>query len=229
MIGVEPGYSNSDTRIAMAINSATVTIQNLLGRKLSKNTYTEYLDSKNNLLKGYDIYGYGFSPVFFEYKQVSLYIKNYPIDLTEDFFVYYDPNQVFGADTLVDPSCYTLDDEKGILIMKSPVNNYKRSLKIVYTAGYDGTVDTDQGEVFDAMSDPPQEQALANNLPADLFQAAVWQAQLVYEKQYAGNLNVKFSRGEGSTNSVSYVNLHGISPEAMAIIVQNKRYRNYVI
>lgn len=228
MIGIESDYTSQDTRLQLCIDTASKTIESILGRKLSRATHEEYIATKSNSLKGYDIYGVGESGYLYAYKEVPLYLKAFPIDTTEDFNVYYDPQQLFGADTLLTAEEYILDPDNGVLIIKKAVGSYKRSLKIVYTAGYQQTVDT-AGGVVENLNGPPQEYALANSLPADLVQAAIWQAQTVYDKQYGGNLNSRESRGEGSSNSSRYVNIHAIAPEVMAIIAMHKRPRYYVI
>lgn len=228
MIGLDSDYTVQDTRLNLCIATASRTLESILGRKLSRATYEEFIATKTNSLSGYDLYGVGESGYLYAYKQVPLYLKAFPIDTTEDFKVYYDPAQAFGEDKLLDPTEYTLDPDNGILIIKKTVGSYKRSLKIVYTAGYQQTVDT-VGGVVENLAGPPQEYALANSLPADMVQAALWQAQLVYDKQYGANLNVRESRGEGSTNSTRFVNIHAIAPEAMAIIAMHKRPRYFVI
>jgi hypothetical protein len=214
LIGADNSYTGIDARCTQAINSASRTIENLLGRVLAKNTYTEYLSSKNNLLKGYDLYGVGETGIYFQYKPINIYLKSFPIDPDADFSVYYDPNQAFTEDTKLTTDDYDLDLDRG---------EYKRALKVIYTAGYSSTVDTDNDVVYDANAAPPQEQALANNLPADLVQAAIWQAMFVYDKQYSGNVGVRYSRGEGSTKTTQYVSYGGLAPEAAAIIAQHKR------
>lgn len=211
----------------LAIDSASRTIENLLGRKLSRNTHTEYVATKRNILSGYDLYGVSSTGRTGQYKTIPLYLKNYPIDTTEPFEVYYDPGEQYGPHTLLDPSEYILDAERGVIIIKRGVSDIKRGLKVVYTSGYQPTVDEEGGVVEDP--DLPQEKSVASNLPVDILQAALWQAQLVYEKQYSGNINVRESRGEGSTNTARYVNIHGVAPETMAIIVQNRRPRHYVV
>lgn len=226
-LGIEPEYTAQDNRLALAINTASRTIESLLGRKLTRATHEEYVATKRNVLKGYDIYGVSDSGYYGQYKTVPLYLKNFPVDTTADFDVFYDPTERYALDTKLDSSEYILDAERGVLIIKKAVNDYKRGLKVVYTAGYTPTVDTDNGVVEDDSS--PQEKALANSVPVDLVQATIWQAAVVYEKQYSGNLNVSQSRGEGSTNTANYVNRAGISPEAMAIVSQNKRPRYMVI
>lgn len=229
MVGIESDYNAQDIRLQLAINSASRTVENIVGRALSRRTHEEYLSTKRNSLHGYDVYGVGNSGRISVYKQVPLYLKHYPIDLTAAFEVYYDPSQTFSEATKLDPSEYIVDEVLGTLILKKPVNDYKRSLKVVYTAGFKDSVDLEGGIVEDITATPPQERALAPNLPADLMQAALWQAQLVYEKQYANNINVRESRGEGSTNTTRYVNIHAVAPETMAILVQNRRMKISVI
>lgn len=226
-IGIESGYTAQDTKIQLAINTASRTIENLLGRKLSKSVNEEYVATKRNILKGYDVYGVSDSGYFGQFKSVPLYLKNFPVDESEPFEVYYDPSERFNPDSKLNESDYILDAERGVLIIKKPVNDYKRALKVIYTAGYNESVDTVDGVVENP--DIPQEKALSNNVPVDIVQAAIWQALHVYEKQYPGNINVRESRGQGSSNASRYVNVHGVSPEVMAIIAQNKRPRYMVI
>lgn len=227
VLGFENSYTEQDTRLQLAINTASRTIENLLGRKLSKNTHTEYVATKRNVNSVYDIYGVGQSGYSSTYKTIPLYLKNFPIDTDEPFEVYYDPGERYEEQHKLAPSDYILDAERGVIIIKRGVYECKRGLKVVYTSGYETSVDTDGG--ITEIANTPQERSVANTLPVDLLQAALWQAQTVYEKQYSGNLNSKDSRGEGSTMSGRYVNIHAIAPEVMAIIVQNRRPRHTVI
>lgn len=227
VVGLEDSYTAQDTRIQMAIATASRTIENLLGRQLSKQTHVEYVASKANTQHVYDVYGMSQSGYGTSYKPISLYLKNYPIDENEPFEVYYDPGERYEEGHKLQPHEYILDAQRGVLIIKRSVGSFKRGLKVVYTAGYEATVDTEGGVTPDPLL--PQEKALANSLPVDLQQAALWQAQLIYDKQYSGNINVRESRGEGSTNTTRYVNIHGVAPETMAIIVQNRRPRHSYI
>lgn len=228
-MGIEPEYTAQDTRLNLAIGTASRTLENLLGRKLTYKSHVEYVATKKNTLKGYDLYGVSDSGYYGTYKTVPLYLKNFPIDEEQTFEVYYDPKEEYAESTKLTASDYILDAERGVLIIKKSVTDCKRGLKVIYTAGYEPDVDTANGVVYDDQAIPPQERALANTLPVDLVQAAIWQAQLVYEKQYANNINVRESRGEGSTNSTRYVNVGGVSPEAMAIVSQNKRPRYMIV
>lgn len=224
---MDVSYTEQDTRLKLAISTASKTIENLLGRRLSMNTHVDILSTKRNTDSGYDIYGVGESGRMFKYKSVPLYLKNYPIDTTKPFEVYFDPSEQYPEGSKLRPDEYILDPERGMLIIKRPVGDYRRALKVVYTAGYEPTVDLDGGIV--ETPGVPQEKSIQRDLPVDLMQAALWQAQLVYEKQYSGNINVRETRGEGSSNTTRYVNIHGVAPEVMAIIVQNRRPRHAVI
>lgn len=226
-IGVEPSYTGQDSRIRLAIESASQLIENQLGRKLAYQSHVDYLSTKRNYSTGYDVYGIGASGRTSSIKSIPLYLRNYPVDETQPFEVYYDPMGVFDASHKLDPSEYILDAERGMLILKRGVGAFKRSLKIVYTAGLPLSVDTYGGVVEDP--DQVQEKTVSNALPPDLRQAIIWQAQHTYDKQYSGNLNVRESRGEGSSNTTRFSNIAGITPEAMAIVVQNRRPRHSVV
>lgn len=227
VLGLEESYTAQDTRLKLAIATASHTIENLLGRNLTKKRHVEYVASKRNANHVYDVYGMSQTGYGSTYKTIPLYLKHYPIDESETFEVYYDPGERYEDGHKLQPHEYILDAERGVLIIKRSVGSFKRGLKVVYTAGYEASVDTEGGVVEDPSL--PQEKSLANSLPVDLQQAALWQAQIVYEKQYSGNINVRESRGEGSSNTTRYVNIHGVAPETMAIIVQNRRPRHSYI
>jgi len=225
----EPDYTGNDAKLMTALESASKTIEKLLGRELTKKQYTEILDFKRNFAVGYDLYGMGWSGYTIDPKPKPIPLKNYPIDSTVDFFVYYDPCQVFGDNTLLDSSDYYVDYDLGVLYLYRAYNGANKALKVVYTAGYEATVDTDANIVYDPDADPPQEQALGINLPPDLVNATIIQAWHVFDKLTISNINVKYQRGEGSTNTTAFVNIAGIAPEAMAICAMNKRPRIAVI
>jgi hypothetical protein len=225
----EPDYTGNDAKYMIAIESASKTIEKLLGRELTKKQYTEILDFKRNFAVGYDLYGMGWSGYTIDPKPIPIPLKGYPIDPNETITVWYDPCQVFGDNNIIDSSDYYIDYDMGILYLYRAYSGANRALKIVYTAGYEATVDTDANIVYDPAANPPQEQALANTLPPDLFQAALIQAWHVFDKMTISNINVKYQRGEGSTNTTAFVNVAGVAPEAMAICAMNKRPRIAVV
>jgi hypothetical protein len=228
LLGVDEGYSNPafTSKLDLAIRSSTLMIEKLLGRNLSKNTYTEYHSSKRNISLSYDLFGSGYSGYASAPKPFVLYLKNFPVDSQASIQVYFDPNAVFDSSvSALDSSLYDVDFDTGAIYFKTTLCDAQRALKVVYTAGYESTVDTAAGEVYDAQSDPPQEQALANTLPDDLVQAALYQVMHVFEKSDGSNVNQRESRSEGKTNASRYINIGGIAPEAMAIVVQYRRPR----
>jgi hypothetical protein len=224
LIGADdPGYTSMDAKVRMINASVTATLENLLGRCLTKNTYTEVIDSKLNAKHYYTLQG-DISPGFaYEYKDVQYQLKNYPVDTNATFEVHYAPIGPIDGTTLLDPANYTLDAEKGILTILCLTGKFPKAIQINYTAGYSGSVDTDEDVTFDALADPPQEQALSYSIPADLVQAALWQAMHIYEKTQFSNINVRESRSQGSTTTSRYININAIAPEALGVIVQNKR------
>lgn len=217
----DPEYTGDDARITLVNNTVTATLENLLGRSLTKNTYTEFLDSKRNNIIYADVYGNSKTGYGGVYKQVKYYLKNYPIDTSETFEVYYTANDLDDeASNPLDEDDYILDAESGVLILKIGTVEYPRGIKVVYTAGYEATADTDEGYLT---SDADSEKALSYNLSADLVTAALYQAAHTYDKLKFSNINVRDSRSQGATNSSRYVNIHAIAPEALAIIAMKKR------
>jgi hypothetical protein len=227
MVGTsDPTYTGEDTKVAMINRVVTSTLENLLGRSLSKNEYVEKFTTKINGKTFYDIYGSGSDGYGTAFKEQKYYLKNYPVDTDATFTVELAVNQQVEGTTVLTEDEYVLDAEKGELVITKPINGiYYKAITVTYTAGYDSSVDTESGVVYDADADPAQELALYNEIPADLAQAALFQASHLYDKQQLSNINVRESRSQGSTNSSRFVNIHAISPEAMAIIVQYKRYK----
>lgn len=212
----DPDYPEENAKIALINRAVTNTLEKLLGRCLSKNQYTEHFTTKSNGKAFYDIYGNSDSGVGHAFKQVTYKLKHFPVDLSQSFTVELITNaQVDGITTLTSDD-YVVDTEKGELVILKAVNGqYYRGLKVTYTAGYDAEVDIENDS----------ELALANTIPSDLVQAALYQAMHVYDKQKFSNVNVRESRSQGSTNSSRFVNIHAIAPEAMAIIVQHRRMK----
>jgi hypothetical protein len=223
----DPDFPEDDGRISLINRATTQTLEALLGRSLTKTTHTETFTTKINGRNFYDIFG-GFAGgggVGTAFKTVRYKLKHFPVD----------PNSVTISLTpylLVDrteqllTTEFDIDYEKGeLVILRSIAAEVYKGLSVTYDAGYVSTVDTDANVVYNSSANPPQEQALANNIPADLVQAAIYQAMHVYEKQKFSNINVRESRSQGSTNASRYINIHAIAPEAMAIIMMHKRYR----
>jgi hypothetical protein len=210
-VGIEDDYTAQDALITQINNSTTKTLENLLGRSLTRATYVEYIDSKANAFSYHDVFGTSDSGYGSAYKQIKYHLKNFPVIDSEDFTIEYRPSFLIdGQEDILAESEYSLDTENGIFIIEGRgTANYPRGLKVTYTAGFEATTDGDS--------------ALSATLPADLVQAAVWQSMHTYEKYRLSNVNVRESRGQGSSNTTRYVNINAIAPEAMAIIVQNKR------
>src|SRR6476620_10412706 len=113
MIGIDADYTAQDTRLNLAINTASKTVEHLLGRKLSMNTHIEYVATKRNILMGYDVYGMNDSGMNSQYKTVPLYLKNFPINEDETFEVFYDPSGEYPEESKLATSDYILDAERG--------------------------------------------------------------------------------------------------------------------
>lgn len=208
-VGIEDDYTGEDARIELINATVTQTLESLMGRCMSKNAYEEYFNSKSNGRGFYDVYGVNQAGIGTAYKEIKYQLKNYPVDTTETFQVHYTPQGAVDGSTILTEDQYILDAEKGTLIILMPVVSYYRAIKVTYTAGYEAALED-------------TEYALSSNLPADLQQAALWQAVHTYEKTKFSNVNVRESRSQGSTNTTRYVNIHAIAPEAMAIIVRYK-------
>lgn len=219
----DPDFTEDNAKIALINKVVTQTLENLLGRSLTKQTYTEKFTSRINQKLYWDIYGSswgGFGTVF---KPVTYNLRHFPVD-PNTIVVTLFPNYVVDGEVILEATDYVLNPETGELVITKPIgSSFWEGLSVTYDAGYEATQDQDLGEGATA------EEALAYNIPADLVQAAIYQAMHVYEKQKFSNINVRESRSQGTTNFSRYVNIHAIAPEAMAIVMQHKRFRIRVV
>ena len=214
-IGVEPGYTAQDAKLLQVIQKATQDIEAVTGRNFSRNQYIEILDTATNYVVNYDMYGYSTSGYLTYGKLSPIRLKNFPVDETAEFKVYYDPQRRWTDEFLLTEEDYDLNPETGELVLNRNTTACKRSVKVIYTAGYAPT--TVDGET-----------ALASSLPRDLVQACIWQAQHTYDKSTT-NINSEYSGSVGKGDSYRYVNIHGLVPEALAIAVRYKRYRGKAV
>jgi hypothetical protein len=215
-VGVEVSYTNQDEKLLRCISSATLTIQSMLGRNLSKNEYTEIKDSVKNYVTGFDIRGYSDSGIAAYSDPRAIVLKNFPVDEDADFKIYYDINGRFDESTLLADTDYSVDYDTGFVWLNISTYQCKRAIKVVYTAGYESAT-------------TGSETVLEASLPTDLVQAAIWQAQHVYDKNTSSNINSAYSASQGVTGSYRFINVAAIVPEAMAIVAQYRRPKVAVI
>ncbi|MEO0166754.1 MAG: head-tail connector protein [candidate division WOR-3 bacterium] len=112
--------NSHDSLLEELINRATLVIESLCNRKFKN------LNSNGELQTVTEYHDGGTS---------SIRLKYYPV--SEIVAVYEDPGREFGADTLLDSSEYTVDEESGIL--KFDAGNFIRgnkTIKVVYKGGY---------------------------------------------------------------------------------------------
>jgi hypothetical protein len=221
-MGMDTGYTAQDSRILYCLNSATSTIENLLGHTLSYGTYTETMNTRRNFNVGYDMYGtnhYGYTL----YGKHDVYkTKNYPIDMTAPITITYTPWAQYLEDETpqtLDTTQYAIYPDIGVFSVYVILTANFNALTISYSAGYQPEEDPNNaGDI-----------ALEPNLPGDLVQAALFQAQHVYSKQSTSNINVDGPTNTSKGSRQKYVNHAAISPEAMAIIVQRRRMKIGVV
>lgn len=227
----DENYTGTDQRTSLAIANATAIIEKVLRRNLTKQAQVEYLDTTQNFQMAYDIRGDDTSIEFsqgtkYYYNQKVLQLKNWPIDLTAEFKIYYDPYYKFSEETLLSPEEYFLDPETGKLIIYRSTISYKRCIKVVYTAGYEATVDTEYGYVYDPLAVPPQEQALGLTIPFDLKMAMLYQTRFTFEMQDSCSGDLIRS---GNKMMPKAINMFAVAPETYAMLATNRNLLSAVV
>lgn len=109
-----------DAQLAMLIQGVSRRIERHLDRELERVARTEYLSVRQ--------------------WRTQYALRAYPVASVAS--VYFDPESVFGADTLLTSTDYVIDDEVGAIVLRStPLADAPRALKVVYTGGIADDVD----------------------------------------------------------------------------------------
>lgn len=209
-IPTNPGYSNNDAKYLMLAKQATAAIEVLCRTKFARDEYTQYFDSYRTGKQLIDLYGtslsgysQGTTPQFF-------LLKALPVDMSEPFTVYYDPDRQYAEASIISPVGYFVEEESGRLRIDSITDSYPRAFKVVYTAGYELAVDVTTGQNYVA------------GAPDDLKMACLLTIQYIFDKV---NLRTTNSVQRGDTDNDSDTVAKGIVPqEAMNLLLQHKRY-----
>lgn len=148
-------HNTEDVLLHDLIDGVSVQLENYCNRKFEKVERTEYpLTAPGNAL---------------------FRVKAFPIISVTS--IHDDPDHAFGSDTLVDTSDYVFYEELGLIERVSGnFNTGKKSVKIVYTAGYEAP----------------------KNIPADLKQACILQAGFIYQRRMELGLKSVSLEGGGS-------------------------------
>lgn len=191
-----------DAELKQLARVATKSLETFTRRSFEAAEYTEYFGTRNSVTYMYDVSGdYSNAEGILQDAQVQKFnLKGYPVDLEEDFLVYYDPNRVFGDDTLVPDTDYFLNAAGNTLFLMRGTVESPRAIKIVYTGGYTTALDGSD--------------LIINGAPEDLKLACITQVVFFFSKLTESNVGVKGSK----KHSPEYIqNEQMLCPEAQAL------------
>lgn len=207
-IQINEDNSSFDAPLKQLARVATKSLETFCRRSFSSAEYTEYFNTRDSRTFVYDLTGnYTNDEGLLERNQVQRFpLKGYPVDLDEDFEVYYDTSRAFAAATLLAETDYYINSAGNALYLLKGTISAPRSLKVVYTGGY--TTASQSGEL------------VVSGAPEDLKLACVQQVVFMFNKLQEGNVGVRGSK----KHSPEYIqNEQMLCPEAQALAVPYKR------
>lgn len=204
------GVTKLDDRLAMLIDLATAQIEQLTGRKFTYQEHTQYLRTIETPIIGYDLWNTeNTSGVIVSARGCQYPLLGMPVDLAEPFKVYYDLNEVYGEDTLVESGYYSLNADAGVLHTRLGTYDHPRGLKVNYTAGY-------------AIGD---DETLNDTAPIDLRLACVAQVIALWTRLSPDNIGMNSDRGQNNKNATfrQFANRGGLTPEAAGMVAHYRQ------
>lgn len=209
-IPTNAGFTANDAKYAMLARQATSAIEKLCRTSFAKTDYIQYFDSYRTGRQIVDLYGSSLTGYSNDLTPQFFLLKAFPVDLAEDFFVYYDLDRVYPESSKLDPSGYIVNEEKGTLRIDSITPSYPKAFKVVYTAGYA------------TATDPATGAAYVSGAPEDLKLACLLSVQYMFERN---NLRHTNSVQRGDTDNHSDKVAKGLLPqEAINLLLEHKRY-----
>ncbi len=124
-LGIKPDDANKDVVLAELVERISAVIASRCNRTFEyQASITEYYD-------GDAVFGWGGQP-----QQLAL--KNYPVDSSVAITLYDDTNRIYGSNTLVPSTDYSVDYPNGVLKLDGnrAFSRGVRNVKVTYAAGY---------------------------------------------------------------------------------------------
>ena len=167
---VRAGVTDYNARLVVALQAASALIEKLTRRSFSLAARTEILTSRNNRLRGYDLFGSSRSGTVESQESYRIYLPGWPLDTAETITVNYDPGRTWDAsgDLVAANGEYYVDTEGEYILINISTAYARDSIKVTYTSGY--TVVTDGVNNYQYMS----------GVDGDLKMACLIQAQSIH-------------------------------------------------
>lgn len=202
-LNVADGVTAYDDRIDALVLEASRMIETFARRKFAKAQRTEYFHTAKNHNAALNFLDHGDGTTT-EVHPRTLTLGGIPVDTGAEFKVYYDSARAFEETALVESSKYFLDAETGKLTLLFQMNTHPRSLKVVYTAGYEASGGT-----------------LSDNAPGDLKHACVLQALHLWNKSSPENAGFSSDDEDGEPRDFGGSDLY--IPEMKSLVRPYRR------
>lgn len=175
-IDIQDGNISFDDKLTDLIAVSSQLISVYCRRDFKKQEYTEYFGTRFNQSCPYDLTGdpSNDSGLLKEYTLQRFKLKAFPVDLAQDFKVYYDTSREWlSSSLLIKDTDYYVDTETNAVVLLIGTVESPRSIKIVYTAGYTEASGT-----------------LSASLPEELKLACVAQTMFLFDKIETSSIGV---------------------------------------
>jgi len=208
-----------DTLIDGLIDVATEQLETVTGRFFSQQQVTEYFGTRRTFETGFDLSGVSELGTVLRVKSATFRLKGLNID-EDTFDLRYDYMREWGDDTITSPSDYILDTENGTLKVLHGTRESERSIRAVYTAGYEPSEVTLEGA-----DDPVL--TLSENIPAAIREACLLQVIYLRARRRPDNVGLTGDRSTGKGDSfvqtMAWAAKQGVTPEALGLVRHLKR------
>jgi hypothetical protein len=204
-----------DARLESLILLATGQLETALNVEFTYGPRTQYFNSAKSARYTYDFgggmneYGTVGNPI----AQTVLLLAP-PIDTSEaandlqPFTVSYDPSGEWGPATVVPPSGYRLDAQRGRLTLRIMAHAHEQAIQVQFVGGYQVDPDTT---------------TLTNSAPADLKMACIIQTIHLFTRLQPDNIGHGQEMESGKVGTSAFLTRGGITPEAAAMLWRYKR------
>lgn len=206
LLPIRAGNTSQDAKLNLLIGSASSLIEQTISRELDRKERVEFFNTPLSYRAFYDfIDAENSSGSYVDPRPVRYTLKAFNVDVNETFEVRYDPAHVFGDDTIVPATYYTLDAANGLLMLRYAMVEASQSLRVTYTGGYLVSGGT-----------------LRDSLPAELKMACIAQVLHMFGKFTAENIGKTSDTTENKAGGDRYAARMGLVPEALALISKYK-------
>lgn len=208
LLPIRPGNTSQDAKLTLLINTASALIEQTISRELDKKQRVEIFDAPNTYRAYYDFNNpENNAGSYVNPRQVRYMLKAFNIDTTATFEVRYDETREFTDDsTIIDPANYTIDAERGIVLLRYAMCEAPASVKITYTGGYAVNAEGN----------------LSDTIPTEIKMACLAQVMHMFGKFTAENIGKSADTTEGKTGGNAYASKMGLVPEALSLISKYK-------